>query len=311
MKLIKVTEAAELLGVSHETVKNWGKKGILRVQKIGAGNSHWVDADTIKSLGDTVEDIKHASIELDSIKEEIIKKSAKERELLQSLRNDILLLENYEGVSFYTEFLLSIVDMAHSLELINNREYYILYGFIQHGGLWDYVYTCGVSHQRVLEIFHKACVKTKNVAQLKSLLDERTALIKENGELKDGIASLSKELKFQREEEAKLRELDERERIEQFKATDEKNKIFNTRIVDCNISVRAITVLKAADCWTIGDVCKMNKLDLMKYRNCGRKTISECEDLLDSMGLSFGMDVDKIYRDRLSQVVHNVLSEKE
>ena len=201
--------------------------------------------------------------------------------------------------------------MAHSLELINKRECDILYGFIQHGSLWDYHYTCGVSHQRVLQIFHKACAKTKNVAQLKSLLDERTSLIKENGELKDGIASLSKELKFQREEEAKLRELDERERIEQFIATDAQLKRFKIRLVDCNLSVRALNGLKAADCDTIGDLCKLHKTDLLRYRSIGKKTLTECEDLLDRMGFSFGMDVDKIYRDRLSQVVYNVLLEKE
>lgn len=53
MRLIQVAEAAKRLGVSRQTLENWGKNGTLKIRTIGKPvNSHWVDADTIEALAD-------------------------------------------------------------------------------------------------------------------------------------------------------------------------------------------------------------------------------------------------------------------
>lgn len=70
-------------------------------------------------------------------------------------------------------------------------------------------------------------------------------------------------------------------------------QLLKTKLVDMDLSVRALNCLKAADVDTLGDLCTYNKNDLLKFRNFGKKSLTELEDLLDSMSLTFGMDISK------------------
>ena len=71
-----------------------------------------------------------------------------------------------------------------------------------------------------------------------------------------------------------------------------------TKLVDLDLSVRALNCLKAAEVETLGDLVQFNKNDLLKFRNFGKKSLSELEELLDSMSLSFGMEVSKYKLDK-------------
>lgn len=70
-------------------------------------------------------------------------------------------------------------------------------------------------------------------------------------------------------------------------------QLLKTKLIDMDLSVRALNCLKAADVETLGDLCTYNKNDLLKFRNFGKKSLTELEDLLDSMNLTFGMDISK------------------
>ena len=70
-------------------------------------------------------------------------------------------------------------------------------------------------------------------------------------------------------------------------------QLLKTKLVDMNLSVRALNCLKAADVDTLGDLVRFNKNDLLKFRNFGKKSLSELEDLLVSLNLSFGIDISK------------------
>ncbi len=70
-------------------------------------------------------------------------------------------------------------------------------------------------------------------------------------------------------------------------------QLLKTKLVDMDLSVRALNCLKAADVETLGDLCTYNKNDLLKFRNFGKKSLTELDDLLDSMNLTFGMDISK------------------
>jgi DNA-directed RNA polymerase subunit alpha len=66
-----------------------------------------------------------------------------------------------------------------------------------------------------------------------------------------------------------------------------------TKLVDLDLSVRALNCLKAAEVDTLGDLVRFNKNDLLKFRNFGKKSLTELDELLDNLSLSFGMDVSK------------------
>jgi len=70
-------------------------------------------------------------------------------------------------------------------------------------------------------------------------------------------------------------------------------QILKTKLIDLDLSVRALNCLKAAEVETLGDLVKYNRNDLLKFRNFGKKSLIELDELLESMGLSFGMDVSK------------------
>ena len=65
-------------------------------------------------------------------------------------------------------------------------------------------------------------------------------------------------------------------------------QLLKTKLTDMNLSVRALNCLKAADVETLGDLVQYNKTDLLKFRNFGKKSLSELDDLLESLNLSFG-----------------------
>jgi DNA-directed RNA polymerase subunit alpha len=75
-------------------------------------------------------------------------------------------------------------------------------------------------------------------------------------------------------------------------------QLLKTKLVDLDLSVRALNCLKAAEVDTLGDLVKFNKNDLLKFRNFGKKSLTELDELLESMNLSFGMDVSRYKLDK-------------
>lgn len=75
-------------------------------------------------------------------------------------------------------------------------------------------------------------------------------------------------------------------------------QLLKTKLVDLDLSVRALNCLKAAEVETLGDLVKFNKTDLLKFRNFGKKSLTELDELLEGMNLSFGMEVSKYKLDK-------------
>lgn len=75
-------------------------------------------------------------------------------------------------------------------------------------------------------------------------------------------------------------------------------QMLKSKLVDMDLSVRALNCLKAADIETLGELVVFNKNDLLKFRNFGKKSLSELEELVESKNLQFGMNVSKYKLDR-------------
>jgi len=94
-------------------------------------------------------------------------------------------------------------------------------------------------------------------------------------------------------------ETNDAESIEEF---DEEvlhmRQMLKRKLSDLNLSVRALNCLKAADVETLGQLVSHNKNDLLKFRNFGKKSLTELEELLDGLKLSFGMDTSKYKLDK-------------
>ena len=75
-------------------------------------------------------------------------------------------------------------------------------------------------------------------------------------------------------------------------------QLLKTKLVDMDLSVRALNCLKSADVETLGELVVFNKTDLLKFRNFGKKSLTELDELLANLGLSFGMDISKYKLDK-------------
>lgn len=75
-------------------------------------------------------------------------------------------------------------------------------------------------------------------------------------------------------------------------------QLLKTRLVDMDLSVRALNCLKAADVDTLGQLVSFHRNDLLKFRNFGKKSLTELDETLEKHSLSFGMDVAKYKLDK-------------
>ncbi|MDX8553232.1 DNA-directed RNA polymerase subunit alpha [Tenacibaculum sp. 1B UA] len=94
----------------------------------------------------------------------------------------------------------------------------------------------------------------------------------------------------------------EADEIAQTETYDEESlhmrQLLKTKLVDMDLSVRALNCLKAAEVDTLGDLVSFNKSDLMKFRNFGKKSLTELDELVANKGLNFGMDLSKYKLDK-------------
>jgi len=94
----------------------------------------------------------------------------------------------------------------------------------------------------------------------------------------------------------------EADEIAQTETYDEESlhmrQLLKTKLIDMDLSVRALNCLKAAEVDTLGDLVSFNKSDLMKFRNFGKKSLTELDELVIAKGLNFGMDLTKYKLDK-------------
>ena len=305
MKMIQVTEAAKMLGVERQTLVNWGKNGTIKIHKT-KGRSYWVDKKTIEAFADTMQDIEHTREMLNKEKEQLDATLCKERQTRRDIELELYMINKFNRASCINEFYSMIPNMCYDLGMLKERERDIMCEIIN-GKDVGFLSDCyGLTRERIMQIFYIGCDKCKELAAIKKRLDDYDRLKTEVRHLKQSLSVMSKDLKVQRETERKIQEMNEQERINRIKKTDKILRLLDTRIFTCDLSVRSKNVLIwEGNIETIGDLVQMKKTDLLKYRNCGKKTISEISNFLDKLGFTFDTDISQLYRDRIALYAYN------
>ena len=94
-------------------------------------------------------------------------------------------------------------------------------------------------------------------------------------------------------------DIEEKAVAEEFDETSlHMRQLLKTKLVDMDLSVRVFNCLKAADVETLGELVAYNRNDLLKFRNFGKKSLTELDELLENLGVSFGMDISKYKLDK-------------
>lgn len=304
-KMILTTEAARIIGVSRQTIENWAERGVFKIKKMG--KAHYVDEDLVTELTDFTSDIKASLAALEETKADYERQRREIRiakhEMMYEWQNigDCRRYKNLcvEG-SRRSAFFRTVLDMLASLGSITEREAAIL-GCILGGEDLDKVGSdFFLTRERVRQIAEKAIRKSNDLTELKVKIDEIHEMQTTIEAQKIVIRDLQRQLKIQQDEEQAEKQRNEEEYRMILIRNDELCSKLATRLCDSGLSVRALNVLRSLGCGTVGDVAKMHKTDILKARNCGRKTLIELDDYFDTIGLSFGMDVDRIYRERIA-----------
>lgn len=290
--MISRQDAAEILRTDPQTVSNWIEKGVLRGKMIG--RIQMVDGNTIEALFDTLKDLDESKKIIGRLQQENYEKACE----LRKTRDEWLLdLAMVNGVEKPTKLLRMITSMIDSVsdDIMADRERNILKYYLDGSEFEAIGDEYGLTRERVRQIIEKAMRKLGSLEPYGDVLNRCSELENENLMLKVTLKRQEAELDALRgkKDEAEDSTLSEQDR--------QVLELLNTRLVDMNLTVRALNCLKAADLETFADLVKCQKTDLLKFRNFGRKSLGELDDLLENesertgVRFSFGMDVSPFY----------------
>lgn len=302
-KLILLTEAARRLGLTDQTLRNWEKKGILRIKAIG--KARYVDENTINSIQDTAEEIAHTQRRLKKLRDQ---KAQEAKEFMEAMHDKAARQHYYRLVvvsGIRTEFFSLVADMLQEYGSLTYREAEIMKKLLKGSTYEDIGESFGLSRERIRQIVEKSIRKSRDLTWLKERLDHIRDLETDNQSMKAAYKNIKGQLRQQEEQERKESKQDEEARRQAIMEKDEVCKLLSTRLMDCEFSARTIHCLTTGGCdfETIGDVVRLRKTDVLKIRNFGKKSLKELDDFFDTHGLQWGTDVDKVYRERFELLI--------
>lgn len=290
-RLISRDEAAMLLDVTPQTISNWVEKGILKYHQVD--HQLKIDKATIEKYFDTLSDLAFIEKRVFAARRDLQLAEKELEKNLDDTRSAIHLLGKGVPAYLINEIFSAIIEACGN-DVLKERERNILTMLLEGKDVVDVAEYYGLTRSRIMQIASHAVRKLATVKTFSELRKECKQLVFENKNFPIVVQSFKNRIKALE----RLNDIEDAPVSEYDYLLGDKGGIFtawmNTKVIDLNITVRSLNCLKAADIETLGDLVKCNKTDLLKFRNFGKKSMRELDDLLDSMNLHFGMDVDAI-----------------
>lgn len=273
-KLISIQEAAKLLGITPQSVRNWINSGYIKGHKVG--DHLVVNRETIEQYFDSLKDLAH-------LEKSVHDKTEQLREENLKLDNEIIdILESRDKLEGARRGLFRWIAQyatMSSFGLFTEKQQTVYREMMSMGDSEYVAKKLGITRSRVIDIFLNCLKIIAQTINLKKDKEKWEKLEKENQQLKFLTATLRQELE----------DLKDSKPVEpkKFKTEEELlNDKLNTSIYNFAFSIRAIHVLEGVGCKTLGDVKNLQKGDLRNIPNCGLKTIKDIEEVLEANGLS-------------------------
>ena len=290
-RLISRNEAAQLLDMTPQSVSNWIEKGLLKGHFLN-DKQLVVDRNSIVAYFDKLSDLAFMEKRIDAMKEELTQLESSLAMKLKDMRKSDALLDEGNSPRVLTATLQALFGVAGE-ELLSWREREILQRLFDGKSLNEVAEEFSFCAPNISQICVRTIAKIKELQKYPSLHKECKELRAENKTLRQYVETLDRILAtFQSKVDSSvpLTEPDNRD-VEEVKRLKE---LLFTNIRDLDINVRTLNCLKGLDVETLGDVVRLQKNDVLRQRNFGKKCLTYLEDYLDSLGLTFGMDVDSI-----------------
>lgn len=297
-RMISRQEAAKLLDITEQSVSNWVNRGLLTGHMMG--RVLMVDMKSITSHFDSLAEIAAMERNIDEYRKEIQETEQKMFSEVRELSSGKVLLDYHGAPCLLKSVVGAIMEVARD-SVLTEREYAILNEAIEYGDLDILTKSHGLSRARILQICHGAINKIACMGNYAQLRQEKRRLENENKFLASGVKSL----------QTRVDELERDLQINNNKSLAESyeedpgslTSLLNTRIVDLNLTVRSLNILRREGIETLSELVTLHKTDLLKFRDLGKKSLAELDDLLDSMNLSFGMDVNTAIKEDMRRFI--------
>lgn len=292
-KWITRQEAADMLGRTTQTISNYIEKGLLAGKSVG--RTTYVDKDSIQKFLTPLNEVGQLENKINYIQSELSKERDKLESTLEDVRRANGLIKAVGGITISRDLLISVCKMAENCQVITARERAIMVSVISERYVEGIVHTYGLTRSRIAQICAAGCRKISKMADYPSLKDE---LSKKESEIvmRDNIIAQ------QDEELERLRYLLNIKEQSGEDCDRSKVELLMTKVTDLPFTVRTLNCLKAADVSIVADLCRLHKMDLLKFRNFGKKSITELDDFMADNNLQWGMDVTPIVKIAKEQI---------
>ena len=279
-RMISRQAAAELLDCNPQTISNWVEKGVIKGHMVG--NFLMIDRQSIEQYFDSLKDLSDMESKMADVKKELQDAIMDMKTVINEARGASMPVGRIrDGFRYNLLMLMSLYE-----DRLKDREREIFTRLVNGESLEDVAHAFGISSKRVIQIGCRVSVIISEKADLKQLYEEIKELKRENEHLKLQSTNLRKRLNdYEKEDVVKEERLN--------------SSIFQKRIIDLNLTVRSLNVLKLNNCETLGDVVKLKKEEICKSRNMGKKSFIEINDFLTKLGLHWGMNPDMMSAEEL------------
>ena len=279
-KYIKASEVAAMFGVTRQTIRNWIDKGLLKAEKLDG--CHYVTMSSVKAIEDKYADIVVEEGAADVYLKSLRSLTEEYKQSVEEYRNSISENKVLAKSRFtIARFIPIVYGLLRDGVQTTERGGLIIQRVVEGADVMSIAHEFGVTFERVRQILEK---------ELRMIRQNATpfyTLREENERLRARIATLELNAK-------NLASLTVERTVEGVP-----DSILTKRLVDCNLSVRALNCLHSyheiidgklvdSPIETVGDLTRLHKTDLLKMRNCGKKTLIEVDELLKELGLEWG-----------------------
>lgn len=283
IQLIPVAKAGEEFGVSRQTIINWHDAGILQGTSINGGR--FVTRESLDNLKQIYPEAMATVAEIDAYKLSIEEEKQQLKSMLEVLKKERI----YRGYAprYMNNFienavkLLKTVDEECVDELLDDQ--FIRCWLFGH----DISETCeknGVTYFRYIASAKRYIKSLKRMEEYCTLVERNRTLEQEIKEMNVRLNQLEKDLADYRSRSTQ---------IDNEQMWREQYPILTMKIEELNLSCKTKNILKFNDLDTLEKVVKCTKSEILKLRNCGKKSLFEIMDFLESYGLELDMKLDK------------------
>ena len=308
-KLLSYKESSRYLGISESTLRYWTSKSRLKPVKMGIMS--YLDKKALDAIGCSVKNVEQARLYLEQLTEDLNNAAEKVRKERLFVRYKEVCLSSVNA-----ELLCMIVEMLHMNGELTDRESSVLKDFVSGCTHDEICLKYGLTWTSLRQIILRGISRAKDFSAISGMQKKVDEMKLMNKRLLSKIEALEHENAELREKRTELEVTKPEIHDKDFEELDRICKVLETPLYECGFNKRIMTVLSQADfcewghsaetenCVIMADILMEcdSKDRLLRWRNIGKKSLTEIEEFMDSHNLEWGMDIPSIFKKRAAYI---------